>query len=159
MEKEEIVIEESISQYVCFELADEEYAIDIKNIHEVIRVPIITPVPQMPDFVLGVVNIRGKVIPVFDLRKRFGLPQKEFDNQTKVLVGNVDGTYVSLVIDNILDNLNLDNKKIDPPPARKMNVDKECIKGVSVLDTRMLIILDFAKIHEDITKTINSYKG
>ena len=117
----------AIRQFVCFKLADEEYAIDINNIQEVIRVCSITSVPQMPEFCLGVINVRGNVLPIFDLRKVFRLGDKAFDDKTKILIAHLEKDVISFVVDEILDNIKLESSYIDPTPTVKMKIDKNCI--------------------------------
>jgi purine-binding chemotaxis protein CheW len=108
----------------------------------------------MPDFVLGVVNIRGRIVPVFDLRKKFKLKEKVEDDSTKLIVGNIEGVLVSLLIDEILDNIKLQRSKIDPVPPVNNNIDKECIDGIGVFSERMVILLNFIKIHENINRSL-----
>lgn len=149
---------DDVMQLVCFKLAEEEYAVRIIRVQEVNRVQKITPVPQMPKFVLGVVNIRGSVVPVFDLREKFGLPIKPFDEKTKIMVINVDNIYMSFIVDEILDNIKLDNAHIDPAPSVKMKISKECVRGVGLQDNRMIVILDLDKINEEINQDIQNFR-
>lgn len=139
-----------VRQFVCFRLANEEYALDINYVQEVIRVHPITPVPQMPRFCLGVINIRGQVVSVFDLCKLFHLPEKPMDSITKILVATIDNVTISMVVDEILENIKFDESHIDPAPSVKMNVSRECIQGIGELDGRMIVIMDLPRIHETI---------
>ncbi len=141
---------EDTLQLVCFKFADEQYAVDITHVREVVRVQRVTPLPQMPEFTLGVINIRGFIIPVFDLRKKFGLKENPFDNQTKFLIADIDGDQISFVVDEILDNIKINVSSVDPSPNIKMQIKKECIKGVGQLENRMIVILDLYKLHDDI---------
>ena len=154
----ENTISNDILQLVCFKLADEEYAVDITRVQEVIKVQSITPVPQMPDFVLGVVNIRGSVVPVFDLRKKFNLPEKEFDDNTKILVVNVKNILLSFIVDEILDNIKIETSSIDPAPNVKMQISKDCVVGIGLRDERMIVILDIDKINDEINLDIMKRK-
>ncbi len=155
-EQEEIEQESSeILQLVCFKLAEEEYAVDITSVQEVIRVQTITPVPQMPEFVLGVVNIRGSVVPVFDLRKKFVLNVTEFNSDTKILVVNVNNVLLSFIVDEILDNIKLDPASIDPAPNVKMQIARECVAGVGLRENRMIVILDLYRINDEINEHIH----
>ena len=146
-----------IKQFVCFKLANEEYAIDIQLIQEVIKIPKITDIPQMPQFCLGVINSRGNIIPVFDLRRKFKLPDKEFTSETRILVASVDNTVISLVVDKVLDNVKFDMADIDPAPSVRMNIDREYIQGLGELEGRMIIILGLEKMHEHMMQEIASY--
>ena len=154
-ERSEVVIK----QFVCFKLANEEYAIDIQLIQEVVKIPKITTIPQMPDFCLGVINSRGIIIPVFDLRKKFHLSDKAFTNETRILVASIDNVPVSFVVDRVLDNVKFDMAQVDPAPTVKMNIDREYIHGLGELAGRMLVILDIEKMHEHMMKEITTYRA
>lgn len=147
---------EDVGQFVCFKLAEEEYALEIHCVREVIRVPRITPVPQMPDFCLGVINLRGNVIPLFDLRRKFGLQEKMFDDLTKILVASLSNVSIGFVADEVLENIKLDESQIDQTPPVKMKIEKECVRGIGELEGRMIIVLDMGKIHALIKKGIKS---
>lgn len=147
----------TIKQFVCFKLANEEYAIDIQLIQEVVKVPKITDIPQMPSFCLGVINSRGNIIPVFDLRRKFKLPDREFTSDTRILSAHIDGTMISLVVDQVLDNVKFDMARVDPAPTIKMNIDREYIHGLGELEGRMIVILDLLKMHDHMLKEIMEY--
>ena len=143
---------DSTVQLVCFKLADEEYAVSITDIQEVIRIGKITHIPQTPAFALGVINLRGNIVSVFDLRVRLKLAAKPFDHGTKIIVANVEGEVFSFIADEILENVTLDNSQIDMAPSVKMNIDQECVAGLGELEGRMITILNLKKVHEDIKK-------
>lgn len=145
-----------VVQLVCFRLAEEEYAVDITCVQEVIRIQNVTNVPQMPEFVLGVINLRGNIVPVFDLRMAFQLPQKPFDDHTKILVLSVDGVSFSIIVDEILDNVKLEAYQIDPAPSIKLKMDRECIRGLGEVGERMIIILDTTVVLDVIGHAIDS---
>lgn len=147
-------MQNDIIQLVCFVFSGEEYAVEMLNVCEVIRVPEIVAVPQMPDFTLGVINIRGSIFPVFDLRKKFGLKEKDLDNESKLLIVEVDGLSISFIVDKILDNIKIAKSSIDPSPHVKMNINRECIKGLGQIENRMIIILDLHQLSESINKDI-----
>ncbi len=148
-----------IRLFVCFKLAHEEYALDIQSIQEAIKEFRITPVPQMPEFCLGIINNRGSVIPVFDLRKKFHLDPKPFDANTRVLVALVDNITISLVVDEVLDNIKFETSKIDPAPTVRMKIEREYVEGLGEIDKRMIIILNLSKMHEFIKKEIADYQN
>lgn len=149
-------VREDIVQLVCFMFSNEQYAAEITDAREVIHVPRITPVPQMPDFALGVANMRGSIISVFDLRKKFGLPEKPFDDRTKLLIAGIKGVQIGFIVDEILDHVKIAASSIDPPPHVKMNIKRECIKGLGHLENRMIIILDMHKLSESIDEDIRA---
>lgn len=152
------MMNQNVMQLVCFKLAEEQYAMDIISVHEVIRWQKITPVPQMPDFVLGVVNIRGSVVPVFDLRIKFGLPCKEFDDKTKILVVNMNNVLVSVVVDEILDNVKVPLDNVDPAPNVKLRIERECVRGLALKDERMIIVLEPDRLGDSINSAIHEEK-
>jgi len=143
-----------IKQFVCFKLVNEEYGVDIQLIQEVVKIPKITSIPQMPTFCLGVINNRGNIIPVFDLRRKFHLEDRPFTSETRLLVASVDNTVISFVVDKVLDNIKFDMDQIDPAPTVKMNIDREYIQGLGELEGRMIVILDLEKMHEFIMQEI-----
>jgi len=144
-----------VLQLVCFKLAGEEYAVNITSVQEVIRVPAITPVPQMPDFVLGVSNIRGTIVPVCDLRKLFRLPQKPGNGLAKILILEAGRARFSIIVDEVLDNIKLEKTLIDPAPDVKLKMEKACISGLGEVADRMIIILDVSKVSEVINSEID----
>jgi len=146
-------------QVVCFKLEDEEYAFDILNIKEVIHLNSITSVPQMPQFVLGVINIRGTIVPVFDLKRKFILHEKDFTADTRIIVAILNSGMAGLVVDEVLENLIINKRKMDPVPSVKMKIDKDCVIGIGKLDRRLITILDITKVHETILGEIKAYTG
>ncbi len=135
-----------VLQLVTFRLGNEEFSLDILKVQEIIRHMDLTRVPKTPDFVDGVINLRGRVIPVLDLRKRFGLPKDENTNETRIIVVDVDNRTVGLKVDAVSEVLRLPADTVEPPPAIITGVESEYIKGVGKLDGRLLILLDVAKI-------------
>lgn len=139
-----------VLQLVTFRLGNEEFSLDILKVQEIIRHMDLTRVPKAPDFVEGVINLRGRVIPVLDLRKRFGLPADERTNETRIIVVEVDNNTVGLKVDAVSEVLRLPADTVEPPPSIVTGVESDYIKGVGKLEGRLLILLDVAKI---LTKT------
>ncbi len=132
-------------QLVSFKLGDEEFGVDIMQVQEIIRMQNITSVPNAPDFVEGVINLRGRVIPIIDLRKRFGLEQKAHDKSTRIIVVKVDEITVGLVVDEVSEVLRIPKETVEPPPPIVAGVESEYISGVGKLEDRLLILLDLSK--------------
>ena len=128
-------------QLVSFHLAGEEYALEILRVQEIIRTQELTRVPNSPPFVEGVINLRGRVIPVVGLRKRFGLDPIPADKHTRIVVVEVHGTVVGLVVDSVSEVLRMAADTIAPPP-RLGKVEREYISGVGKLENRLLLLLD-----------------
>ncbi len=136
-------------QLVTFFLGEEEYAVDILTVNEIIRLMQITPVPNAPVFLEGVVNLRGKVIPVVALRKRFDLEDRECDNNTRIIVMEVQQKIIGFMVDSVSEVLRIDERIIeDTPPIVSGGINGEYIKGVARLEGRLLIILDLDKLLE-----------
>lgn len=135
-----------VLQLVTFRLGNEEFSLDILRVQEIIRHMDLTRVPRTPEFVEGVINLRGRVIPVLDLRKRFGLPADEKTNETRIIVVDVDNRTVGLKVDAVSEVLRLPADTVEPPPAIVTGAESDYIKGVGKLDGRLLILLDVEKI-------------
>ena len=155
VDKKETAVE--IAQFVCFKLANEEYAININCVQEVIRPQKITILPQLPDFVLGVVNIRGNVVLLFDLRKKLQLPQRDIDDHSRIILVQIDGVLSCYLVDEVLENIKVDAAKIDSAPNVRMSIPRECVLGLGVVDDRMIIIIDHQAINKAMVNEISSY--
>ncbi len=155
--KEEVRNDDEIIQLVSFRLGEEEYGIDILHVQEINRIMEITHVPKCAYFVEGVVNLRGKVIPVLDLRKRFGLPVKENDKETRIIVVEISGKTIGLIVDSVDEVLRLPVSTIDPtPPMVSTSIDAKCINGVGKLEDRLIIIIDIEKFLTEEEKSVLS---
>jgi purine-binding chemotaxis protein CheW len=132
-------------QIVSFKVGDEEFGLDILTVQEIIRLQDLTRVPNSPDFVDGVINLRGKVIPVIALRKRFGLPEQDHDKQTRIVVLEVKSIVVGLIVDSVSEVLRIPASAVVPPP-RLGTIEQEFVAGVGKLEDRLLILLDVHRI-------------
>lgn len=135
-----------VIQLVGFCLGDEEFGVNINEVHEINRTMEITPVPRTPDFIEGVINLRGKVIPVINMRKRFSLPFAEKTNQTRIVIVEMEGKIVGMLVDSVTEVLRIASSTIEPPPDILSGIDNENIQGVAKLENRLLILLDLAKV-------------
>jgi purine-binding chemotaxis protein CheW len=139
---------DELLQLVSFHIGGEEFGLDILRVQEIIRIQDLTRVPNSPDFVDGVINLRGKVIPVVALRKRFGLQELAHDKQTRIVVVEVKGTVLGFIVDSVSEVLRIPSDTVEPPP-RLGKVEKEYVSGVGKLDNRLLILLDVDKLMGD----------
>ena len=137
---------DELLQLVGFRLGNEEYGIDILKVQEINRVAEITKIPQSPDFVEGVINLRGNVIPIIDLRKRFHMPEREHDRQTRIVVGEIEGRTVGLIVDAVSEVIRLSSNTMEPTPKIVSENQVDYIKGVGKLEDRLLMLLDIDKI-------------
>lgn len=134
-------------QMVTFEVAAEEFAINILAVQEINRMMQITRVPQSPECVKGVINLRGKIIPVIDLRQRFDMETKEHDNNTRIIVVEVVNQVIGFIVDQVNEVLRVSSSIIEAAPSLvTSNIDSAYIEGVGKLDDRLLIMLDLAKL-------------
>jgi purine-binding chemotaxis protein CheW len=137
-------------KYLTFTLAEEEYGLSLLKIKEIIGMMPITPVPQTPDFVKGVINLRGRVIPVMDLRLKFGLPGMDYTDRTCIIVVEIEGelgkVLIGIVVDSVSEVLQIKGDKIEDTPAMGANVGTEYILGIAKTDSGVKILLDIDRI-------------
>lgn len=133
-------------QLVSFNIGSEEFGVDILKVQEINRMVEITKVPQAPHYVEGVINLRGKVIPIIDLRKRFSLELKEADKNTRIVVVDIGGNILGMIVDSVSEVLRLPANTIEPPPDLVTGINAEYINGVAKLEDRLLIFLDLSKV-------------
>jgi len=146
MEKAKQDREEEILQLVTFHVGDEEFGVEILEVREINRMMEITRVPHAPDFVEGVINLRGQVIPVVDLRKRFGLGAIERDKNARIVVVELQDKVVGFLVDSVSEVLRVPRSVVEPPPPIVGGIDSEYIEAVVKLDDRLLILLDLQKL-------------
>lgn len=133
-------------QLVSFKIGEEEFGIDILKVQEINRMMQITKVPNSPDFIDGVVNLRGRIIPVIDLRTRLNMPRIEHDNRTRIIVVDLNGVTVGFIVDEVSEVLRIPKSITEPPPAMVAGIDSDYITAVGKLEDRLLILLDLEKI-------------
>jgi purine-binding chemotaxis protein CheW len=131
-----------IMQLVTFKLGNEEYAVNILKVQEINRMKEITRVPNTPSYVEGVINLRGKVIPVINLRSKFGLENKENDIQSRIMIMDIQGITMGLVVDAVSEVLRIPSNIIEATPPMASNISTEYIMGIAKLEDRLIILLD-----------------
>lgn len=137
---------DDLLQLVSFNIGDEEFGVDILKVQEINRMLEVTRVPNAPYHVDGVINLRGKVIPIIDLRCRFGMPRKEHDKHTRIVVVELQGRVIGFVVDAVREVLRIPRSVTEPPPSITGSVDEEYITAVGKLEDRLLILLDLEKV-------------
>ncbi len=135
-----------LMQLVTFSIDDEEFGVDILKVQEIIRTMEITKVPRAPEFVEGVINLRGKVIPIIDLRRRFGLVTRDHDKDTRIIVIDISDMIVGFVVDSVSEVLRIPSSTVEPPPPVVAGLESEYISGVGKLADRLLILLDLDRL-------------
>jgi purine-binding chemotaxis protein CheW len=136
-------------QLVSFVIEGEEFGIDILKVQEIIRPVPITRVPNAPAFVEGVINLRGRIVPVIDARRRFGLPAREMDEDSRIVVIELSGRTVGFIMDAVREVIRVERGVIEPPPELAIGIDADYLSGVAKLDDRLLILLDVERVLAD----------
>jgi purine-binding chemotaxis protein CheW len=140
--------EQPVRQFVGFRLGEEDYAITITKIQEIILMKPITRLPQVPEAIEGLINLRGNVIPIVNLRKRFGLPAREFDDDTRTVVVNTHDKTVGCVVDEVTQVMRVSADQIQPVPLSVTAFSRRYIAGVARLEDRLLILLDSDRLFD-----------
>jgi purine-binding chemotaxis protein CheW len=137
------------SQLVVFDLNEEAYGVDISQVREIIRMQEITRVPRAPEFIEGVINLRGKVIPVVDLRTRFSMPGTERTDEHRIVVVDVSGQDIGMVVDAVTEVSRIPSSSIEPPSNVITTNDSEYLTGIVKTDEKLIILLDITKVISD----------
>jgi len=141
-------------KFLTFTVGNEDYGLEIYHVTEIIGIQKITEVPDMPDYIKGVINLRGKVIPVMDVRKRFKFEARDYDDRTCIVVVNINDTFIGLVVDTVKEVSDIPETQIEPPPAVSEGNQQLFIKGLGKVDQNVKILLDVDKLlhHNDLQK-------
>ncbi|WP_373284681.1 chemotaxis protein CheW [Ornithinibacillus halotolerans] len=136
----------SEKKVIVFQLKDEEFAVSVQQIGSIERIQPITRVPNTPEFVKGVINLRGVVTPIIDLRSRLGIEETEYSDSTRIIIVFLDEMEVGLIVDAANDVIDIPTSSIEPTPEVIGAVNEDYIEGVAKLENRLLILLDLRKI-------------
>ena len=131
---------------VGFRVGRETYGVPIKSLHEIVRVPEITAVPDAPDYLEGVINLRGKIVSVVDLRKRFGQPSAGLDRHNRILVVEHRGRLAGMIVDSASEVLKIPESEIEAAPALMQEGGLDCVTGLGKYQGRLIILLDIGKV-------------
>ncbi len=150
MENEELINEESEDTtkdlYLTFQINDEDYAIEVVNIKEIITMSDITVVPKTPDFLKGIINLRGDIVPVICVRSRFGLPKMEYDDSTCIIVLDYGEYIIGLIVDMVNGVLTIPEENISLPPSAKLNHTNQFVKNVGKTEEGVKLLLDIDRV-------------
>jgi purine-binding chemotaxis protein CheW len=133
-------------QVVVFDVASESYAVNIARVHEIIRLQQITVIPGAPACIEGVINLRGKVIPVLDLRKRFSLVAAEHTRASRIVVVEISGQTIGLVVDGVSEVLRIATDRIEPPSPLVTGIDSRYLRGIAKIEDRLIVLLDLDQV-------------
>ena len=138
--------QKELLQLVSFKIGEEEFGVDILSVQEINRMSQITKVPNTPDFIEGVINLRGRIIPVLDLRVKLGLMKLEHNKNTRIVVVELKGQTVGFIVDEVSEVLRIPKNITEAPPTMVGGIDSEYITSIGKLEDRLLILLDLEKI-------------
>lgn len=138
-----------VLQWVTFRLDNETYGINVMQVQEVLRVTEIAPVPGAPDYVMGIINLRGNVVTVLDTRRRFGLPPRETDDSTRIVVIEADQNVVGILVDSVAEVVELSRSAVESSPNVGNDESSKYIEGVANHDGELLILVDVNKLLSD----------
>ena len=152
-------------QLVVFAIGDEEFGVDISQVREIVRLIAITYLPKAPDFIEGVVNLRGQVVAVIDLAKRLSIPSKQRGEMTRIIIVEIEGLTMGMIVDSVSEVLRLSSEYVeDVPSVIETEVQEHYISGVCKLKDRLLVLLDLKKVLtpteiQHVEKVVDSQKG
>ncbi len=146
MKQKENVENNPVTQWVTFRLADETYGVNVMQVQEVLRMTEIAPVPGAPDYVLGIINLRGNVVTVMDTRRRFRLCEKEADDATRIVIIEAGEQVVGILVDSVAEVVYLKQSEIDQAPNVGNEESSRYIQGVANRDEGLLILVDLDKL-------------
>ncbi len=135
-----------LMQLVSFKLGNEEFGVDILKVQEINRMIDITQVPNAPKFIEGVINLRGKVIPVIDLRVKLNMKRVDHDNSTRIIVLEINESTTGFIVDEVNEVLRIPTNIMEPPPGLVAGINSDYIRSVCKLDDRLLILLDLERV-------------
>ena len=138
--------DENLLNLLCFKLADEEYAIDIMSMKEIVKMREFTEVPRSPEFVTGIISLRGIIVPVFDLRKRLGLKAKEYDKNTRIIIAYDGKKSWGMIVDEVIQVVRIPKNHIEPPPSILSGISAEFVSGIGKYEHKFAIIMNLQNV-------------
>ncbi len=129
-------------QIVCFKIGNEEYGLNILQVQEILKLPNVTKLPKSKPYIMGVIDLRGKVLPIIDLSKRFGSDMNRVSKNSRAIVVNIGGRKVGLGIDSVSHVVKVSSKDIEPPPAVVKGISSKYIVGIAKVDNGFVVVLD-----------------
>ncbi len=139
-------IEEEHEEFATFMIGEETYGVDILKVRDIIGITDITPVPKSPHFVKGVINLRGNIVPVVDLRLKFRMAEREYNSATVIIVVEVKGRYIGMIVDSVSDVIDIKVESIHESRHYSANIREDFIQSVSSKDDKLIITLDVDRI-------------
>ena len=149
------------NQFLTFKINSEQYGVGIAFVMEIIEMIKVTPIPEMPDFIKGVINLRGKVIPVMDIRARFSMEEREYDDRTCIIVVKLEELEIGIIVDTVSEVVNIPKGQIEPAPQISKENEKKFVMGMGKIGDDVTILLDLDKMlfEKDVEKLIEVKDG
>lgn len=149
------------TQLVVFTLAGETYGVDIYQVREIIRVPDVTRVPNAPDYVEGIINLRGGVIPVLDLRRRFGMPPQDVSSDSRIVIVELADKLVGMRVDGVTEVLRIEATQIEPPSPYIVTIESQFVTGIARVNDNLILLMDLnlvlnPKEHDELQQIANA---
>lgn len=144
--KDRVVVDEMENRFLSFALEDEVYAVDIMFVTEIVGIQPITIIPESPDYIKGIINLRGKIVPVIDLRIKFGKEEIPYNDRTCIIILQIDETSIGFIVDSVKEVLTIKEEDISDPPNYKTGMNNKYLRGVGILGEVVILLLDCLKL-------------
>lgn len=144
-------------RYLIYKIGEESYGIEISYVFEIINITQITKVPGLPGYLKGIINLRGSIVPVMDIRQRFGLPEREYNDRTCIIIAQVDGMDVGYIVDSVSEVATIPGNSIVPPPEINKSSNK-FLRGIGKVDDSIHLLLDYQRLMKIVDDNANSYQ-
>jgi len=136
-------------KFLIFKILDVEYGIDVRHVTDIVLMQRITPLPRMPEYIKGLMNLRGKIIPLMDVRLRFELDAKDYDDKTSIIVLSYNEEVIGLIVDTVCEVIDLPKSSVLPPPQISKGAGNRFIQGLGDVGERLMILLDVGRLLHD----------
>ncbi len=146
--QQSVKLRSSKNKFLTYFLGEEQYGIDISQVREIIAIMKITPVPKTPNYISGVINLRGSIIPVVDTRKRFEMETIEYSDQTAIIIIEIKKMSIGFIVDKVEEVLGVDDENISEPPRFGTNVNTEFVKNMAKHNDAVIMIMDMERLFE-----------
>jgi len=137
------------AKYLTFQIDGQHYGVSIANVIEIVQIQPVTELPELPFYAKGVINLRGRVIPLIDVNLRFGKPEREYTDRTCVIIVDIDSVYVGLIVDAVEEVLEIDGGLVTPPPSFSADASARYVTGIGKLDKYMVLLLNSRLLFSD----------
>ena len=146
LEKDVFIEDTQRGRYLIFHLGEEIFGLEIKYVIEIIGIQSITKIPESKQYIKGIINLRGKIIPVIDMRLKFGKEEVDYTDRTCIVVVEIDSVFIGLIVDGVEEVLTIEDEEISAPPSNKTGFENNYIKGISKINEKIQLLLECKKL-------------